>query len=187
MILLIDNYDSFTYNLYQCLGDLGVEVVVKRNDGITIGEVKALAPEKIVLSPGPGHPGNAKDFGVCRGILEQMQDTPVLGVCLGHQGIILHFGGKVVKNKPMHGKTSEVEHDGKGIFAGIKNPVTVMRYHSLVGIGILDCLEVAAKSLDDGQVMAVRHKSLPIHGVQFHPESIMTEEGKKMLGNFLKL
>ncbi len=187
MILLIDNYDSFTYNLYQYLGGLGADVAVKRNDEVTIGEVKELAPERIVLSPGPGHPGNAKDFGVCKDILAQMQDTPILGVCLGHQGIILHFGGKVVKNEPMHGKTSEVKHDGNGIFKGIKNPLRVMRYHSLVGIDIPDCLEVAARSTDDNQVMAVRHKSLPIHGVQFHPESIMTEDGKKMLQNFLEL
>ena len=187
MILLIDNYDSFTYNLYQCLGGLGADIVVKRNDAITIAEAKGLAPEKIVLSPGPGHPGNAKDFGVCEDILSQMQGTPILGVCLGHQGIILHFGGRVVKNRPMHGKTSNVEHDGKGIFKGIKNPISVMRYHSLVGVDIPECLEVAARSTDDGQVMAVRHKSLPIHGVQFHPESIMTEEGKKMLQNFLEI
>ena len=186
-MLLIDNYDSFTYNLYQCLGSLGADVMVRRNDAITVEEAKALAPEKIVLSPGPGHPANAKDFGVCCNILSQMQDTPILGVCLGHQGIILHFGGKVVKNTPMHGKTSEIEHDGKGIFRGIKNPVSVMRYHSLVGTDIPDCLEVAARSMDDGQVMAVRHKSLPIHGVQFHPESIMTEDGGKMLRNFLEL
>ena len=187
MILLIDNYDSFTYNLYQYLGDLGANVEVRRNDAITIEEVKALAPERIVLSPGPGHPGNAKDFGVCSEILSQMQHTPILGVCLGHQGIILHFGGRVVKNTPMHGKASTVEHDGKGIFTGITSPVSAMRYHSLVGIDIPDCLEVAARSADDRQVMAVRHKTLPIHGVQFHPESIMTEHGKKMLENFLKL
>ena len=187
MILLIDNYDSFTYNLYSCLGYLGEEVVVKRNDAITIEEIAALAPKRIVLSPGPGHPANKKDFGVCKDILAQMQDTPLLGVCLGHQGMILHFGGKVVKNTPMHGKASMIEHDGKGIFAGVKSPLSVMRYHSLVGIDIPECLQVAAKSLDDEQVMAVRHRELPFHGVQFHPESIMTEDGKRMLQNFVKL
>lgn len=187
MILLIDNYDSFTYNLHQYLCSLGQEVVVKRNDEVGIGEVKAMKPERIVLSPGPGHPAVKRDFGVCADILREMRQTPILGVCLGHQGMILHFGGKVVKNKPMHGKTSMVEHDGKGIFEGVPNPVRVMRYHSLVGVDIPSCLEVTARSLDDRQVMAVQHKSLPMFGVQFHPESIMTSHGMKMLGNFLKL
>ncbi|VVC01575.1 Anthranilate synthase component 2 [uncultured archaeon] len=187
MILLIDNYDSFTYNLYQYLGWFGQEVKVFRNDAISVEEAKKLAPEKIVFSPGPGHPGNSKDFGVCEGMLSQMQDTPILGVCLGHQGIILHFGGQVVKNKPMHGKASAIEHDGRGIFKGVPSPISAMRYHSLVGADIPDCLEVAARSCDDSQVMAVRHKSLPIHGVQFHPESIMTEHGRKILENFVGL
>lgn len=187
MILLVDNYDSFTYNLCQLFGELGEEVTVRRNDAIGIDEIRKMAPERIVLSPGPGHPANPRDFGVCGEILSRMQDTPLLGVCLGHQGMILHFGGKVVKNAPMHGKTSMVRHDGKGIFSGVRNPVCAMRYHSLVGIDIPDCLEVAATSEDDGQVMAVRHKSLPFHGVQFHPESCMTEDGKGMLENFLKL
>ncbi len=187
MILLIDNYDSFTYNLHQYLCSLGQEVMVKRNDGISIAEVKRMAPGRIVLSPGPGHPAVKRDFGVCSDILEQMQETPLLGVCLGHQGMILHFGGKVARNKPMHGKTSLVAHDGKGLFDGIPSPVRVMRYHSLVGVGMPDCLEVTARSLDDNQVMGVRHKTLPMHGVQFHPESIMTEHGMKMLGNFLKV
>ena len=187
MILLVDNYDSFTYNLYQCLGSLGAQVLVKRNDAISIGEVEKMKPERIVLSPGPGHPANPKDFGVCMDILQNETETPILGVCLGHQGIILRFGGKVVKNKPMHGKTSMVEHSGKGIFEGVPSPVEVMRYHSLVGTDIQDCLEVTARSLDDGQVMAVQHKSLPIYGVQFHPESIMTQHGMRMLENFLKI
>lgn len=187
MILLIDNYDSFTYNLYQYLCALGQEVVVKRNDGISIAEVKKMKPDRIVLSPGPGHPAVKRDFGVCSDILAQMQETPVLGVCLGHQGMILHFGGKVVKNTPMHGKTSMVEHDGKGLFEGVPSPVRVMRYHSFVGVDIPDCLEVTATSIDDKQVMGVRHKSLPMFGLQFHPESIQTSHGMEMLGNFLKV
>jgi len=187
MILLIDNYDSFTYNLCHYLQELGEKVEVRRNDRISIEEIKRMAPGRIVLSPGPGHPANKRDFGVCADILSEMQGTPMLGVCLGHQGIILHFGGKVVRNKPMHGKTSSISHNGKGIFQGVKNPLTVMRYHSLVGVGIPECLEVTATSTDDSQVMAVQHKSLPIFGVQFHPESIMTEDGKLMLKNFLKV
>ncbi len=187
MIILIDNYDSFTYNLYHLLGELGQEVKVFRNDAITVGEVKNLAPEKIVISPGPGNPGNKKDFGVCAGIVGGVDGTPILGVCLGHQGIISHFGGKIVRNTPMHGKTSMVEHNGKGIFAGVPSPLRVMRYHSLVGTEIPECLEITAKSLDDMQVMAVQHKTLLIFGVQFHPESIMTEHGKKIMENFLKV
>lgn len=187
MILLIDNYDSFTYNLASYLKELGGEVKVVRNDAVSIGEVAKMKPEKIVLSPGPGHPANERDFGVCRGILQSVRDVPILGVCLGHQGIILHFGGKVVKNKPMHGKTSEIMHDGRELFAGVPSPLRVMRYHSLVGVDVPECLEVTATSLDDRQVMAVQHKELPIFGVQFHPESIMTESGKKILENFLRL
>ena len=187
MILLIDNYDSFTYNLCHYLQEQGEQVQVRRNDKISIDEIKRMAPSRIVLSPGPGHPANKRDFGVCSEILSEMQGTPILGVCLGHQGIILHFGGKVVKNTPMHGKTSQVSHNGKGIFQGVKNPLTVMRYHSLVGVDMPPCLEVTATSTGDSQVMAVQHKSLPIYGVQFHPESIMTEDGKLILKNFLKV
>ncbi|HIH19301.1 TPA: aminodeoxychorismate/anthranilate synthase component II [Candidatus Micrarchaeota archaeon] len=186
MILLIDNYDSFTYNLHQCLCSLGGQVTVKRNDEIGIGQVRGMAPDRIVLSPGPGHPATKRDFGVCGDILREMRQTPTLGVCLGHQGMILHYGGKVVKSVPMHGKTSLVEHNGRGIFEGVPYPVRVMRYHSLVGVDIPDCLEVTARSKDDNQVMGVRHRDYPAFGVQFHPESIMTEHGKKMLGNFLK-
>jgi len=186
MILIIDNYDSFVYNLFQYLGDLGAEPVVYRNDAITVERIKELSPERIVLSPGPGHPANERDFGVCRDILSEMKGTPVLGVCLGHQGIVNHFGGKIARNTPMHGKTSEVEHNGKGIFKDIRNPLRVMRYHSLAGTEVPDCLEVTAKSKDDNCVMAVQHRELPIYGLQFHPESIMTEDGKKILENFLR-
>jgi anthranilate synthase/aminodeoxychorismate synthase-like glutamine amidotransferase len=189
MILLIDNYDSFTYNLYQLLGSLGKEVKVVRNDAADIGQIRELSPERIVLSPGPGHPANPADFGVCADVLANASGlgVPILGVCLGHQGVILHFGGKIERNTPMHGKTSEIEHEQGGLFEGIPSPLRVMRYHSLVGRDIPDCLQVTANSLDDSQVMAVQHKSLPIYGVQFHPESIMTEHGKEMLANFLKV
>ncbi|MFH0884947.1 MAG: aminodeoxychorismate/anthranilate synthase component II [Candidatus Micrarchaeota archaeon] len=186
MILVIDNYDSFVYNLSQLISTLGHQVEVRRNDRISMDEVEALAPDAIVLSPGPGNPANRRDFGVCADILSEVRDTPILGVCLGHQGIIRHFGGNVVKATPMHGKTSLIEHDGKGLFQGVPNPLQVMRYHSLVGTDIPDCLEVSARCNDDGAVMAIRHKSLPIYGVQFHPESIMTQDGKKILGNFLE-
>lgn len=184
MILVIDNYDSFVYNLSQMFSALGKEVEVRRNDRLSLDDVRALAPERIVLSPGPGNPGNARDFGVCADILREIRDVPVLGVCLGHQGIILHFGGSVVKANPMHGKTSMIAHDGRGLFKGVRNPLRAMRYHSLVGTDIPDCLEVTARC-DDGTVMAVRHRSLPLYGVQFHPESIMSQDGGIMLRNFL--
>lgn len=187
MILIIDNYDSFTFNLYQYLGDLGAKPEVIRNDKTDLAAIRGLKPERIVLSPGPGHPGVERDFGVCRDILQDVKDIPVLGVCLGHQGIILNFGGTVEKaTKPMHGKTSSVKHDEQGLFRGIKNPLSVMRYHSLVGRNIPDCLNVNARSTDDNEVMAVSHKEFPIYGIQFHPESIMTEDGKKILDNFLR-
>lgn len=187
MILIIDNYDSFVYNLAQAFGKLGQEVLVRRNDAITLEQIRQLKPERIVLSPGPGHPANARDFGVCKEVLAGIRDVPILGVCLGHQGLIQHFGGHVVKNTPMHGKTSLVEHTGTGLFEGLSNPLEVMRYHSLIGVDIPDCLEVTARSLDDNVVMAVRHRQLPMYGVQFHPESIMTQDGEKILENFLKV
>lgn len=186
MILMIDNYDSFVYNLCQLAVTLGKEVAVYRNDAISIGQVKKLEPEAIIISPGPGNPAKKREFGVCTDILKETRDTKILGVCLGHQGIIHAFGGKIVRNEPMHGKTSMVGHNGEGIFKGVKNPFSAMRYHSLVGTEIPECLEVTATSLDDNKVMAVQHKTLPIFGVQFHPESIMTEEGKKIFENFLR-
>ncbi|MBS3067070.1 aminodeoxychorismate/anthranilate synthase component II [Candidatus Micrarchaeota archaeon] len=183
-LLLIDNFDSFVYNLYQYFGELGCEVDVFRNDEITLET--AAQYDKIVISPGPGDPTNKKDFGICSEIISKI-NKPILGVCLGHQGIISTFGGKIIRAaKPMHGKMSEIKHNGNGIFAGVKNPLKVMRYHSLIGENLPDCLEVLAKSQDDNSIMAVQHKTLPIFGVQFHPESILTEEGKKILQNFLK-
>ncbi len=187
MILIIDNYDSFTYNLYQYLGDLGQEVIVQRNDKIDLEGIRELGPERIVLSPGPGHPENKRDFGVCRDILEANMSMPILGVCLGHQGIIMHYGGSIKKSeKPMHGKTSLIEHNGSGIFKNVENPLRVMRYHSLFGECIPECLEVTARSQDDNVVMGVAHKKLLIFGVQFHPESIMSEHGKTILENFIR-
>jgi anthranilate synthase/aminodeoxychorismate synthase-like glutamine amidotransferase len=186
VILIIDNYDSFVYNLFQAFRGLGRQAMVVRNDRIGMDGIRRLAPEAIVLSPGPGNPENPDDFGVCSDILEEAGGTPILGVCLGHQGIISHFGGRIAKAEPMHGKTSMIEHDGKGVFRGLPSPLSVMRYHSLAGTSIPDCLEVSATCPADSVVMAVRHRSLPIHGVQFHPESIMTQDGLGMLGNFLE-
>jgi anthranilate synthase/aminodeoxychorismate synthase-like glutamine amidotransferase len=188
MILVIDNYDSFTYNLVQYLGELGADVRVRRNDQVTLGEVEAMAPEQILISPGPGRPENA---GITTDVIRRFgPTTPILGVCLGHQAIGLVYGGIVCRaNAPMHGKTSTVVHDGKGVFEGINEPFEAGRYHSLV-IGadsVPTDLEVAARTQDDGTIMAVRHRAYPVHGVQFHPESVLTGEGRKILRNFLDL
>ena len=188
MILVIDNYDSFTYNLVQYLGELGTQPLVRRNNEVTLDEIAALAPERIVISPGPGRPEHA---GITLDVVKRFGPlTPVLGVCLGHQAIGMAFGGAVVRaNAPMHGKTSTITHDGRGVFAGIATPLTVARYHSLVvdRKGWPEALEIAAQAEDDGTVMALRHRQYPIHGVQFHPESIMTREGQHLLRNFLKV
>ena len=188
MILVIDNYDSFTYNLVQYLGELGTQPFVRRNDEITIDEIAERAPERIVISPGPGRPEQA---GITLDVIRRFgPTTPLLGVCLGHQAIGMAFGGSVVRaNAPMHGKTSSISHDGQGVFAGIASPLTVARYHSLVvdRAGWPEELEIAAETENDGTVMALRHRQHPIHGVQFHPESIMTREGQHILRNFLAL
>jgi anthranilate synthase/aminodeoxychorismate synthase-like glutamine amidotransferase len=188
MILVIDNYDSFTYNLVQYLGELGTKPIVRRNNEITLDEIAALAPTQIVISPGPGRPEQA---GITLEVIKRFGPTiPLLGVCLGHQAIGMAFGGSVVRaTTPMHGKTSTIKHDGKGVFAGIASPFTVARYHSLVveRKDLPDVLELSAQTEDDGTVMAVRHRQFPIHGVQFHPESIMTREGAHLLRNFLSL
>lgn len=187
MILLLDNYDSFTYNLYQYLCELGEEVKVFRNDRITIDEIRRLKPEAIVLSPGPGVP---EDAGISIETVKTFyRQVPMLGVCLGHQAIAAAFGAGITKAKEIkHGKTSLVRHGGKGIFSGQPDPVEVMRYHSLVvdRTKIPEVLEVVAESLDDGEIMAIQHQSAPCFGVQFHPESIGTETGKQMLENFLR-
>src|SRR5580765_4735266 len=186
MILVIDNYDSFTYNLVQYLGELGTKPFVRRNNEVSLDEIARLAPEQIVISPGPGRPEQA---GITLEVIKRFGPSiPLLGVCLGHQAIGMAFGGSVVRAvAPMHGKTSVISHDGRGVFTGIASPFTVARYHSLVvqRDGLPAELEISAQTEDDGTVMAVRHKSYPIHGVQFHPESIMTREGSHLLRNFL--
>lgn len=186
MLLLIDNYDSFTFNLAQYFGELGVPPLVKRNDEITVDEVAELKPTRIVISPGPGRP---EDAGISVEIIKRFgQQVPVLGVCLGHQAIGYAFGGTIVRAPQlMHGKVSPVVHDGQGLFKGISQPFPAGRYHSLiVGDPLPADLEPAAHS-DDGTLMALRHRTLPIHGVQFHPESVLTGEGHQMLRNFLEL
>ena len=187
--LVVDNYDSFVYNLVQYIGELGAETIVYRNDQVTLKQVKELKPDRIVISPGPGTPEDARYFGVCTEILQHVScEVPTLGVCLGHQGIIHAFGGKVVSAKRlMHGKTSKIKHDGKGVFRGVHNPFTATRYHSLAGekYSIPPCLEITAESIDDGEVMGIRHTEYPIEGIQFHPESILCEDGKLIIKNFL--
>ena len=188
--LIIDNYDSFVYNLAQYLGELGVDCDVIRNDKITIDEIKHKNYDGIIISPGPGTPDDKKYFGVCSDVIKEMgKSTPILGVCLGHQGIISVFGGKVTNAGCVrHGKTSPVKHKESELFRGVKNPFKATRYHSLVGDKTIipDILEITATAEDDGEVMAVRHRDYLIEGVQFHPESIMTEDGKKILANFIR-
>lgn len=187
MLLLIDNYDSFTYNLYHYLGELGAEVAVCRNDQIDVAGVRAMQPAAIILSPGPCTPNEA---GICLDLIAAVAaEIPLLGVCLGHQAIGQAFGGRVVRApQVMHGKTSAIRHDGKGVFAGLPNPFTATRYHSLIVArdSLPDCLEIAAES-KDGLIMGLRHREWPLHGVQFHPESIATDHGHALLANFLTL
>jgi anthranilate synthase/aminodeoxychorismate synthase-like glutamine amidotransferase len=187
MILVIDNYDSFTYNLVQYLGETGAELTVVRNDEISIEDIGHLAPSKIVLSPGPGSPDES---GICPNVIKTYYKTiPILGVCLGHQAIGQVFGGTISRApKLLHGKTSKIFHDGKTIFIGLENPFTATRYHSLIvdRINVPDCLMISAEA-EDGIIMGLRHKEYPVEGVQFHPESILTTEGKKLLLNFLAL
>lgn len=186
MILMIDNYDSFTFNLVQYLGELGEELVVKRNDKISIDEIEELNPDFLMISPGPCTPNEA---GISMDAIRAFAGKiPIFGVCLGHQSIAQVFGGDVVKaDKLMHGKTSEMIHDEKTVFRGIENPVTATRYHSLIvkRETLPDCFEISAWT-NDNEIMAIRHKELPVEGVQFHPESIMTSFGKKMLQNFIE-
>lgn len=188
MILLLDNYDSFTYNLAQYLGELGAALVVRRNNEVTVDDVWAMRPERIVISPGPGRP---EDAGITVDLIQRLgADVPILGVCLGHQAIGYAFGGRVVRAPTlMHGKTSMVDHDGQGVFRGINGSFKAGRYHSLI---VSDDqwpvdLQVAARSTEDGVVMALRHATWPLHGVQFHPESVLTGQGKQILRNFLEL
>ncbi len=187
MILVIDNYDSFTYNLVQYLGELGQEPQVRRNDKITLEEIEELAPERIVISPGPCTPSEA---GISIDVVNHFSGKlPILGVCLGHQSIGQAFGGRVVRaERLMHGKTSMIEHDGLSIYGGVASPFEATRYHSLVveRSTLPDCLEISAETRE-GEIMGLRHKEYPVEGVQFHPESILTSEGKNILSNFLTL
>jgi len=187
MIFVLDNYDSFTYNLVQYMGELGAEMTIRRNDELTVDEVEALAPERIVLSPGPCTPQEA---GISIDLIKRMAGkTPILGVCLGHQAIGAAFGGDVVRApKIMHGKASEVEHDGKTIFSGLSSPMTCTRYHSLIVSenNLPEVLEVSARTAD-GTIMGLRHREYPVEGVQFHPESVLTSDGKHLIKNFLEL
>jgi anthranilate synthase/aminodeoxychorismate synthase-like glutamine amidotransferase len=195
MVFVLDNYDSFTYNLVQYMGELGAEMVIRRNDELTPKEVEALRPERILISPGPCTP---QDAGISMELIKHFAAlgeaggprVPILGVCLGHQAIGAAFGGNVIRApKLMHGKTSEVEHDGKTIFAGIPSAMTCTRYHSLIvsDEGLPEELEVSARTADGETIMALRHRELPIEGVQFHPESVLTVHGKQIIQNFLKM
>lgn len=194
-ILIIDNYDSFTYNLYQYIGEIlqakntSFTIDVFRNDKITLEEIKKAKYDRIVISPGPGDPSDSTYFGICSKVLTEIgKKTPVLGVCLGMQGVAHYFGGKVVRAKlPMHGKTSGISHDGKGLFKSLPQNIEVMRYHSLVAEekSLPEVLEITAKSIESNEIMGLRHKKFPIEGIQFHPESFATEGGKMILTNFL--
>jgi para-aminobenzoate synthetase component 2 len=187
MLLVIDNYDSFTYNLVQYFGELGADPQVKRNDAITIEELEKMRPAKIVISPGPGTPADA---GISMEVIRRLgPKIPILGVCLGHQSIGEVYGGKVVRaERLMHGKTSPIRHDGKGVFAQLPNPFEATRYHSLIveRDSVPNCLEVSAETAE-GEIMGLRHREYPVHGVQFHPESILSKEGKDLLANFLRI
>ena len=187
MILVIDNYDSFTYNLVQYLGELGAELAVRRNDQMTVTEIESVAPERIVISPGPKTPSEA---GICLDVIKTFSGRiPILGVCLGHQAIGQAFGGRVIRAPElMHGKTSLVSHDGKTIFSGLPSPFSATRYHSLIveRESLPACLEISATA-PDGLIMGLRHRTMKVEGVQFHPESILTEVGKDLLANFLQL
>jgi anthranilate synthase component 2 len=188
MVLVLDNYDSFTFNLVQYLGELGADVSVVRNDATTIDAIAASRPDRIVISPGPGRP---EDAGLTMAVVRELGGrTPILGVCLGHQAIGAVFGGRVVRaSAPMHGKTSTIEHDGRGVFTGLTGPFVASRYHSLVVAdeGLPADLEVTARTQDEERViMGLRHRTQPVHGVQFHPESILTGEGRRILRNFLE-
>lgn len=187
MILMIDNYDSFTYNLYQYIGVFQEDIRVIRNDKITVEEIKEMNPERIILSPGPKSP---KEAGICLDVVKEFYDKkPMLGICLGHQCIGEAFGGKVSYAKALfHGKKSRIIHEGTGIFEGIESPVFVARYHSLAVMEeeLPSCLRVTART-EDGEIMAIQHKKFPVYGLQFHPESIYTEHGKRMIENFLSV
>jgi anthranilate synthase component II len=190
-ILVIDNYDSFVYNLAQLLGELRTEPTVLRNDRISLEDIVKMDPDAIVISPGPGHPADRKYFGVCTDVIEELgHRIPILGVCLGHQGIVHAFGGKVINAKKIrHGKTSLVQYTSDRLFENVANPFKATRYHSLVADKdtFPSCLEVTARAIDDGEIMGIRHRHYLMEGVQFHPESVLTGEGRRMLLNFISM
>jgi anthranilate synthase component II len=190
-ILVIDNYDSFVYNLAQLLGELKTEPTVLRNDKITLEDARKMDPDAVVISPGPGHPADRRYFGVCTDIITELgPSVPILGVCLGHQGIVHAFGGKVINAKKIrHGKTSLIQYTADRLFENVANPFKATRYHSLVADQhtVPPSLEVTATALDDGEIMGIRHREYLIEGVQFHPESVLTDEGRRMLLNFISM
>ncbi len=190
-VLVIDNFDSFVYNLAQYVGQLGAEPLVYRNDEISVNGATRLKPDRIIISPGPGRPDNKRYFGVCLNIIKKLgPKIPTLGVCLGHQGMAYAFGGSIVPaRRLMHGKTSLIEHDADALFKDVANPLTATRYHSLVceRKSFPNCLKETARSLEDNEIMGFQHREYPIYGVQFHPESILTSEGLKILKNFLEV
>ncbi len=183
-ILFVDNQDSFVWNLVDYVSQFYPETVVKSNR-VSLAEVRAMEPLGIVISPGPGHPAKARDIGSCLEIIKQFGNTPILGVCLGHQAMNIAYGGTISHTKPLHGKTSEIEHDGLGIFRGLENPMVGGRYHSLAIEKLAPSLTISAQA-EDGVVMAVRHRSLPANGLQFHPESVLTPGGKKIISNWIE-
>ena len=190
-VLIIDNYDSFVYNIAQLLGELRTRPTVIRNDKIKIKDIQEMNPDAIIISQGPGNPADRKYFGICTDIITDLGPTiPILGICLGHQGIVNAFGGKIINAKLVrHGKTSTIKHKSHMLFENVNNPFKATRYHSLVADSnkIPECLEVTAKALDDGEIMAIRHRQYLIEGVQFHPESVLTAEGPKILRNFVSM
>jgi anthranilate synthase, component II (EC 4.1.3.27) len=189
-VLILDNYDSFVYNIAQGVGSLGAEPIVKRNNEVSLREIEELSPDRIIISPGPGNPEDRKSFGVCGEVIANISTkVPTLGVCLGNQGIASVFGAKIIRAKfLMHGKTSRIIHDGSGVLKGVENPFIATRYHSLVidRNTLPNYFKITAISLDDAEIMGIRHVVYPIEGVQFHPESILTKEGIKILYNFLQ-
>ncbi|MDI6724771.1 MAG: aminodeoxychorismate/anthranilate synthase component II [Methanobacterium sp.] len=189
MILILDNYDSFTYNLYQLIGELEKDIMVKRNDEISVEEIRQINPDQIIISPGPGNPLNKRDFGICMDVIKEFNGIiPILGVCLGHQGIFAAFGGKITRAKPIHGKLSKIHHTDDGIFKGVENSMEATRYHSLIcdKESIPECIEITAKT-DDGTIMGIKHVDSPVFGLQFHPESIGTAQGVQIIKNFLEV
>ena len=183
-ILFVDNQDSFVWNLVDYVSQFYSETVVKSNQ-VSLAEVKAMEPLGIVISPGPGHPANARDIGSCLEIIKEFGHLPILGVCLGHQAMNIAYGGTISHTRPLHGKTSEIKHDGRGIFRGLENPMVGGRYHSLAIETLAPSLEVSAQTAD-GVIMGVRHKSLPANGLQFHPESVLTPGGKRIISNWIE-